>query len=45
MRKVMIVVPVLMISYHVSLNLNNGPVTSQTTIKPTASANTGGLPQ
>jgi hypothetical protein len=41
----MIVVPVLITSCHVSLNPNNGPVTTQTTMTATASVKTLGLPQ
>jgi hypothetical protein len=36
----MMVVPVLITSCHVSLKPNSGPVNSQTTISPTAAANT-----
>ncbi len=40
----MTVVPVLMTSCQVSLNRNNGPVTSQARITPTASTKAVGLP-
>ena len=40
-----IVVPVLITSCHVSLKPNSGPVAAPTTMTPTASVNTGGLPQ
>jgi hypothetical protein len=43
-KKVMIVVPVLMTSCHVSLNPNKGPVTSQTRMTLTAKAKVRGLP-
>jgi hypothetical protein len=41
----MMVVPVLITSCQVSLNLKNGPVTSQTTITATASVKVLGRPQ